>query len=257
MKKRIEIDELIPKWNRFKNSKIFYECEKYKNARKTVIPETKIIIESFYKGELSIKKFLKKMHQIKSKDLSLKNKKAVSLWGAIGFKGIGFLNILIKYSSDEEVGSLKEYLIDSIKLPQNISDAKNSIDNFKKWVSWLKSNINKEKVYRIDQSKNWKDVQMNIRPNYSIFLLSWFWDMQDYGKYPVYYTSSEKIFKMAVLNSKAYYNEADSAGENYVSYCNFINDLEDRIKKNNNGQKLSYPDISTELLYQIYKNKLL
>ena len=90
---------------------------------------------------------------------------------------------------------------------------------------------------------------MFINPTYSTAFISVFWDMQELDKFPIYYTSCEKVIKK--LDEKDnYYSRFNSPGENYRVFYEFNLDLKKLLKKEYK-KNLSFSDISTNYLKYI------
>jgi hypothetical protein len=250
MQNKIKLEDIISNWDEYKVDLLQKGIIPGKDNR-ALIPETKKVIGKFCGRELNLDAFLNKINQIKTDDKS-EPKTALAVWGARSVDGIRFIYLVKKYSDDKELDHLEKCLRDCMAWPEDSTEAKYKINKLDIFVSSIKSSITENKVKGKDPSKNWKGVKNNIHPEYSIFLLSLFWDMQDYGKYPVYYISSKKIFKMAFSNSGAYYKDGKSSGEEYLDFCNFIDDLKKSIEATKK-EKVDYTIISVLFLNYVYQ----
>ena len=250
MQNKIKLESIVSNWDEYKVDLLQKGIIPGKDNR-ALIKITEKVIGNFCDGKLSLKDFLVEINQIKTDDKS-EPKTALAVWGARSVDGTRFIYTVKKYCIGKEREDLEKCLRDSMPLPKNPTDAKDKINKLENFVSSIKSSITENKVNRIDPLRNWKAVKNNIHPEYSIFLLSLFWDMQEYGKYPVYYISSKNIFKMAFSNSGAYYKEGKSSGEDYLDFCNFIDDLKKSIEATKK-EKVNYTIISVLFLNYVYQ----
>ena len=136
--------------------------------------------------------------------------KANSLWGFRGFKGQMFFNILTNVAASfgdaNEAASLNEYnaeLKAALAIPPNEEMAKSRIRNFTSYVNRLGEQFVSAGGTRSGCPK------VGSIP----FFLSYFWQIQNLDKWPVYYTNS--VNTMSDLNL---WQPSEDAAENYVVF---------------------------------------
>lgn len=246
----MDINFLVKKWGEFKKSPEYIECRKYEDVRKENISITNDKISKFLQSKMELIIFRNVIDNIKPSETNLRRRKIMSVWGADGFKGMMLFNMLIKYATKDELKTLDKLLRKCIKIPDGIEKAKTKIDIFADYVKKFSSTITDEKVKKSKYpDKSWKHIKIAINPSYSKTFVPVFWDMQDLDKFPIYYTSCEKVIKK--LDEKDnYYSRFNSLGENYRLFYEFNLDLIKLLKKKYK-KNLNFSDISTNYLKYI------
>jgi len=145
--------------------------------RLIVIQKTKVLLNNFFNQNIELKVFKHSIDVINKKN---------RLWGFKGINGMMFFNML--YNGSNKVGllpPLNQTLVDCLKVPQDVKEAKEKIKRFVFFVgtinnSMLSEGISKRKAPRIKSS---------------LFFLSYFWQIQDPERFPIFYNSLELSFK--------------------------------------------------------------
>lgn len=102
--------------------------------------------------------------------------------------------------------SKEDILKQALQVPENLNRAKEVITKMSEYLSGIKkTSENPKAIPRVNQS----------------FLLSYFWEIQDIGKFPVYFGSSKKILVDLGLMNDTY----DSHGEEYEAFVNVMNEI--------------------------------
>lgn len=116
-----------------------------------------------------------------------------------------FFNTLVKVADDKEMLNVK--LKAAIILPGNITDAQKQIDTFCDYVVGLSSTA----------------ADKRSVPNVSSvpFFLTYFWQIQDYEKLPIFFHSTHTVFKLPRVHGRA----ADELGEKYVAFYELTEEL--------------------------------
>jgi len=183
--------------------------EDFDNERLRIIIKVQELLNGFFEGTLALENF-------KTDNDSLNKRNP--LWGFRGFNGLMFFNTLYKSSINKK--DLSIVLRDVLRLPSDIKDAKNKID---KLLEYIKSN-------GVEQNK-----RKSPRPKSTLFFLSYFWQIQNPQKYPIFYNSLEQVFlELGFLQP----NENLSAF--YEEFFNLNYDLMDLFKKENKKVNLWY-----------------
>lgn len=134
-------------------------------------------IEAIYTLKIIIKDFLSDkidIHEFKT-DIDSFNKQN-NFWGFTSIKGQMFFNLLLKTSeSEEQVKRLTDLLKKCINEPNDLSDALDKIDSLEKYTSSI---FNKA-----------PDKRKTPNPGSVCYFLSYFWQIHNYQKWPVMYSS--------------------------------------------------------------------
>ena len=138
--------------------------------RPRAIADIKDIIANFLRGEINISEF---------KTLLDSYNKRNNLWGFTATKGQMFFNQLVK-TNEHELPKLTTIIKDSISEPKDIKDALDKIDKLEKFTSAI-----------FDKGKDKRKVP---NPGSVGYFLSYFWQIHDYLKWPIIYTSLTTAF---------------------------------------------------------------
>jgi len=247
----MNLNFLIKKWKEFSNSPEFEECKKYAKIRNEYVPTTNAKINKFIQSKMNLDVLKNVIDNIKPPDENIRRRKIMSVWGADGFKGMMLFNILKKYAIEDELKKLGKLLRKCIIIPNNIDGAEEKIDIFAEYVKDLLKIIDSKRVFEIDPQKSLEHVKIALNPSYSKTFIPVFWDMQDLDKFPIYYTSCEKVIKK-LYEKNNYYSRFNSPGENYRLFYEFNLDLIKLLRKEYK-ENLNFSDISTNYLKYIYE----
>lgn len=254
----MDINFLVEKWQEFKNDLVKNkECKLYKKAREKNIPRTNKVIKEFISSKSeNISEFKDNIIRIKEEELPIKKKNIIRIWGLGGFKGIGLLNILIKYycvDKDKEKDLIK-ILKECFIVPIGIGEAVIKVNSFSTYLEKISETITPERIRKINPLKNWEAIKRAINPSYASTFTPGFWDMQELSRFPVYYTSCENVIKN--LDEKdRYYKESNLPSENYKLFYGFNIGLIDKLKLRYK-REFKFSDISTDYLDYIYKKTI-
>lgn len=131
------------------------------------ITTLKIIIDDFLNGKIDIAEF--------KTDIDSFNKK-YNFWGFTSIKGQMFFNLLLKTCENEEQNKkLSNLLKDCIIEPRNLEDALSKIEALEKYTG---SVFNKA-----------PDKRKAPNPGSVCYFLSYFWQIHNYQKWPVMFSS--------------------------------------------------------------------
>jgi len=244
----MDINFLVKKWGEFKDSPEHIECRKYEDIRKEKISITNEKISKFLQSKIELIIFRNVIDNIKPSETNLRRRKIMSVWGADGSIGMMLFNMLIKYAMEDELKKLSKLLRKCMRVPNNIEEAEDKIDIFADYIKNFSRTVDSKRVFKIDPQKSFKYVKITLNYSNSKMLLPVFWDMQDLDKFPIYYTSCEKVIKK--LDEKDnYYSKSNSPGKNYKLFYEFNIDLIRLLKKKYKDKKnYKFSDISTNYL---------
>lgn len=141
------------------------ELENIDDARRSAIVELKKFIDDFQKENSNIYEFKTNVDSYNKRN---------NLWGFTATKGQMFFNQLVK-NSEATIDSLTTLLKQSITIPETLDEASLKIRTLEKYCSTI---YNKA-----------KDKRKVPNPGSVSYFLSYFWQIQDAGKWPILYTS--------------------------------------------------------------------
>lgn len=138
--------------------------------RLRAISDIRTMIYSFLNGTVSIGEFKTTLDGYNKRN---------NLWGFTAAKGQMFFNQLVK-ASDADISGFTDLLKQSINEPANIDDAFDKLTRFELHVQDLVRGV--------------KDRRKAPNPGSSAYFLSYFWQIHDHNRFPIYYTSLVKSF---------------------------------------------------------------
>lgn len=134
--------------------------------RVEAIETLKMIIDDFLVGRIDLAEF--------KTDIDSFNKKN-NLWGFTSIKGQMFFNLLLKTVSGQSEKDLTSILKDGVAEPKDLTDALNKIESLDAYVSKI---FNKA-----------PDKRKAPNPGSICYFLSYFWQIHNYQKWPIMYSS--------------------------------------------------------------------
>lgn len=224
------------------NKKVALELlDVYMNSGKVVIHEEEPIpYADFDKRRVEVSKEIKELiqkfmnKQIKLEDFKTRidsiNKRN-NLWGFRGMRGQMFFNQLYNSSKDKE--KLAEMLRSSIKIPANIDDATKRIRDFITFAETLGETV--------------ADRRSAPKPKATSYFLSYFWQIQDHTKFPIFYNSMEQAF-----TELGFLSPEENLDEYYVKFCELNDALRDLFEEET-GSSSSYWDVEHVFWYYYIK----
>lgn len=177
----------------FKNANQIISQSEIDKERNKVIPICNNFINSYLSNKLTLEVF-----KIEIDGLNKKNR----LWGFKGINGQMYFNML--YNSSIGAGlldKLDNILKESIIMPNNITEAKNKIDILSKFSDSLTDYAS--------------DKRSAPRTGSCLFFITYFWQIQDKDKWPIYYKSMIDVLQDLDLWS--------ASGEYSKDYEDFYN----------------------------------
>ena len=159
----------------------------FDEKRIAALPQINSLLESFERKQISLLEF---------KETSERLSRHLPFWGFKNFSGQMQLN---QYVNNVEHVQKEEILRQSIRAPRDDSEAITKIDGLHDFLKEQKRNSSYPKsIPRVSQG----------------YFLSYFWEIQDFGSWPIYYGSSRKV----LLDLGLHLDNASSPGEEYVEF---------------------------------------
>ena len=161
--------------------------------------ELRPLVEGYLAGQIPLAEFKSKIDGINKRN---------EFWGFKGIKGQMFFNMVVNVSDDE--AECDQELKAAIVLPTSEDICRSRIKTFHSYVK----RIGNEFV----EGGGTKQGRPN--PGSIPFFLSYFWQIQDRTKWPVYYTNS--VNTMIDLNL---WQPSDEIAEDYIAYKHIQEEL--------------------------------
>jgi hypothetical protein len=176
------------------NNGISESPESFGEKRKAAAAQIHQVLSDYLQGTISLKDF---------KEANEKLCRAFPYWGFKNFSGQMQLN---QYVNNIGNPAKEDALKNALRLPENIEAGKSAVDSMSEFLSEEKKHAeNPKAIPRVNQS----------------YLLSYFWEIQAIGRYPVYYGSSKKVLVDLGLMNDSY----DSYGEEYGVFAQVMDEI--------------------------------
>jgi hypothetical protein len=212
-------DDVINIWEKYNSSQKIVKDTKGQdipdidnqriNCQKTLIG----IIEDYLKKISTVGQFKTAIDSFNKRN---------NYWGFTATKGQMFFNQLVKSGLEEEK-KLNDVLMKTIIQPQNIEEASSKIDLLDKYC---------QKFFNTA-----KDKRTVPNPGSICYFLSYFWQVYDYEKWPIMYTSLIEAF--AEINL---WERKETQSKTYKYFYELNNEIKSLISSTT-GRKVSYWDI--------------
>jgi len=145
--------------------------EEIDSQRNEIIPEIRGWLDNYLSGKVPLDEFKTAIDSIN---------KSHPLWGFKGINGQMFFNMLYKTCLQfDDVGNFEQLLKKSLEAPSDIDAAKSILETFREFTETLSK-------YHVDRRAAPKIGSIP-------FFLSYFWQIQQPEKYPVYYSSMVNV----------------------------------------------------------------
>lgn len=195
----------------------------FDGKRVTAISSLKNLVNDFLKEKISLKDF---------KEKSEVECRKFPYWGFKNFSGQMQLNQYTNNIADSQKDKL---LRDAIAVPRDGEEAVGKIDAIAEYLSKLKDETDYPKsIPRVSQC----------------YLLSYFWEIQDYSKWPVYYGSTRKV----LLNLGFKLDISESYGKGYLEFTKVMREISELYRaEGRKDEKYPYWFIEHVLWHQFIK----
>ena len=168
----------------------------FDKCRLDAIPEFKEMVSEFLSKKISLPELKEKSNRLAID---------FNFWGFTGMSGQMQLNQYSNQFSNTKDGA--DILRTAISLPKNKKEAKEKINNFGKYLRLIRLTAENTKVLPWDKQA---------------FLLSYFWEMQEPEKFPIYYKASRDTLSDLGFNLENH----NTYGDEYVAFVNIIENLD-------------------------------
>lgn len=145
-----------------------------------------------------------------------------NLWGFTAMKGQMFFNQLVKTSSDN-INELVQLLKKCITKPTDLNDALEKIKHLEKFV---------RSIYDVAT-----DRRKAPKPGAVSYFLSYFWQIHEYKKWPIHYTSLTKAYQEIGI-----WKDFNKQSEGYKFFYEINDEVKSILTKYSN-KKLTHWDI--------------
>lgn len=179
----------------------------FDKERLAVLNIIKSSLTDFFNQTVSLEEFKKNVDGLNKQN---------PYWGFRGVNGQMFFNMLYKSTKDKKL--LAEHLLDTFKSPKDIQDAKTKISKIIEFIKVNSSDVDKRKAPRI------KSV---------LYFISYFWQIQEPEKWPIFYNSLEQA-----LVGLGFLEQKKELAEYYENFYNLNVELLGLYKKEHNKANL-------------------
>jgi len=152
----------------------------FDQKRATALPELKTLVGDFISGKIGITEF-KETHDLKSREFPY--------WGFGGFSGQMQLN---QFTNNIESADKEIVFRNAVKIPATEAEAREKIDTLVKYITDKRSTSNKRRSL---------PRQASVK-----YVLTYFWEIQDHMKWPVYYNSSRTMLESIGILERFLFN---------------------------------------------------
>lgn len=194
-----------------------YKKEEFQRLRVESGEKIRALLNSFFKDKIELGIFKTEVDRINKRN---------ELWGFKGIKGQMFFNQLYKICDKKELVS---HLKDAFALPKDIDGVEEKIRNFEAFVISLGQNV--------------ADRRKLPKPSAILYFLSYFWQISDKDKFPVFFTSMEQSFLELGLMP-----EMTERDKYYSCFYELNNELRDLFKAKTD-KNFSYWDVEHVFWY--------
>lgn len=158
--------------------------------RLEAIESLKEIAQQFQNGELSLGEFKTSIDSFNKRN---------NLWGFTAIKGQFFFNQLTKKLDDSGIEKIQTLIKETITEPRDLKDALTKIEKLEKYCQDLYSKA--------------KDKRLVPNPKSVGYFLSYFWQVANNEKWPIYYTAS-----IQALEEIGLWEEKNIQRDNYEQF---------------------------------------
>ena len=181
----------VSRGEKFYNAGKEYSYQELDQRRRDTIPEVMGWITRFLQGTIPLEEF--------KTGLDGANKRS-RLWGFQGINGQMFFNMLTKNSvAGDRLEEFANLLKKSIPAPASLNEARSIIKAFESYTK--------------DLGKNSEDRRAAPKVGSILFFLSYFWQIQQPDKYPIFYSSM-----VNVLSDLDIWSPSGEVTDDYVTF---------------------------------------
>lgn len=182
--------------------------------RISAIEHLKSFIHKFIQSEIDISEFKTTVDGYNKRN---------NYWGFTAMKGQMFFNLLVKSSSRRSIITLTQLLKKCIAEPTDLNDALEKIESLETYV---------RSIYDIAPDK-----RKAPKPGAISYFLSYFWQIHNYKKWPIHYTSLTKAYQEIGI-----WKDFDKQSEGYKFFYEINDEVNSMLTKYSN-KKLTHWDV--------------
>ncbi|MCT9094649.1 hypothetical protein [Haloarchaeobius sp. HME9146] len=175
------------------------EADERRNERLVVLNE---LIDDFIRGELPLDEF---------KSAIDSQNKRFPYWGFKGMNGMMFFNMIYSSAGESREDELTSLLQKAIQPPEDRTEAKEKIRSIEGFVERLRNEAD--------------DLRKVPRPGSIPYFISYFWQIRDPERYPIYYTSM-----VNALSDLAIWEPNDDIAESYGKFWELNEEMREAIE---------------------------
>lgn len=177
-------------------------ADDFDNLRTNTAKQVLELINTFLEGKIDLQEF-----KVKNDGLN----KRFDYWGFSAIKGQMFFNQLINVQ-ENKLDSVTLALKEAMAIPDSIQSAKKSIDALEDFVTPYYTTA--------------KDKRKSPKPTSIPYFLSYFWQIFDPVKWPIYYTSTVEMLKALEI-----WEEHERQSDNYEYFFEMMNHIKNHIQQ--------------------------
>lgn len=174
------------------------EADQRRRERLSVLRD---LIDDFLMGDRPLEEF--------KSEIDGQNKR-FPYWGFKGMNGMMFFNMLYNSAGEQRRDELADLLRSAIQPPENKAAAKEKIRSFEGFTESLRNDV--------------EDLRKAPRLGSISYFLSYFWQIHEPDKYPIYYTSM-----VNALSDLAIWEPTDDQAESYVEFWELNEEMRDAL----------------------------
>jgi len=194
---------------KFLNKSGEYTDQELDHKRIELIPRISSILDKFIIGELDLGEFKTQIDSINKRN---------RLWGFMAINGQMFFNMIMKTSQNgKKTQELIQLLKKVLLIPSSISEAKKLIEELEQFVR--------------DLGQYCSDLRGAPKVGSIPYFVSYFWQIQNPEKFPIYYTSMVQAFQDADIWSPSKI-VADDYSEFYELNYLLVDKINEKFQKN-------------------------
>ncbi|SLM20050.1 hypothetical protein SPIRO4BDMA_80157 [uncultured spirochete] len=193
---------IVDIWNNYNSTKVVVkdtkgnDLDNIDELRVVCIEQLKEIVNEYIRSNITVGQFKTALDSFNKRN---------NHWGFTATKGQMFFNQLVRSAITDE-DSLNKILKDVIKIPADINEAERKIDILDKYC---------QKYFN-----NAKDKRTVPNPKSVCYFLSYFWQIFNYKKWPIMYTSLIEAFTEIGI-----WSDFDSQSNTYKYFLNINNEI--------------------------------
>lgn len=227
--------QIIQVWDAFADSGFQYahdsgeidELGSSNDDRRDRLPVRRDLLQNFLNGNLDLTTFKQEMDSECTQ---------YKLWGFSGFSGQMFFNMLVSSADPDDQPVLSSLLREVLVAPEDQEEAAEQIHRLKEYVEQLRSRADNP---RSAPSKG-----------YIPYFLSYFWQLQEPDRYPIYYKSIRRA-----LSDLAIWESSGDLADDYIEFWKLNEEIR-TVLEDHTGEDIHLWTIERMCLFWLSRDKL-